>query len=148
VRSSSCSRSDRSGVLDRDDDLKSGYTQMVEVIREYLGARYRISTYDLTSYELLRSLVHAAPEPEQKLVADWLERCDIVKYGGFRATAEDAHGVLESARSLVMATTRAPGSSASGRMPQASASGRFPQASESGSMPLASDSGPAGEEPR
>ena len=35
---------ERSGVLDRDDERKLGYTQMVEVIREYLGARYRIAT--------------------------------------------------------------------------------------------------------
>jgi hypothetical protein len=100
---------DRSGVLDRDDDRKAGYEQMASVIREYLAARYRIVTYDLTTYELMRALAKVAPEQEQKLVEDWLERCDIVKYGGFRATDADAHGVLEAARQLVIQTTRAPG---------------------------------------
>lgn len=114
----------RSGVLDRDDDRKSGYASMVDVIREYLAARYRVVTYDLTTYELMRSLRNIAPEHEQKLVEDWLERCDIVKYGGFRATAADAVGVLESARQLVISTTRAPGASGSA-IPKASASGSF-----------------------
>src|SRR6478609_5727934 len=114
---------DRSGVLDRDDERKAGYANMVEVIREYLGARYRIATYDLTSYELMRSLAHVAPDHEQKLVEEWLERCDIVKYGGFRATDADAHGVLEAARQLVLQTTRALGTA----VPPASASGSFPR---------------------
>lgn len=114
---------DRSGALDRDHHRKTGYEQMVEVIREYLGARYRITTYDLTTYELMRALAKAAPEHEQKLVEEWLERCDIVKYGGFRATDADAHGVLEAARQLVIQTTRVPGT----QFPTASASGSFPR---------------------
>jgi hypothetical protein len=104
---------DRSGVLDRDDDRKTGYAEMVDVIRDYLGARYRVATADLTSAELMRALSAVAPTDERALVEPWLDRCDIVKYGGFRATAEDAHGVLEGARQLVIATTRVPGSSSS-----------------------------------
>jgi hypothetical protein len=121
---------EKSKILDRDDERKDGYAQMVDVIRDYIAARYHIQTSDLTSYEILRALRQsAAPESEQKLIEDWLERCDIVKYGGFKATADDAYGVLEAARQLVIATTRAPSPpspSASGRMPQASESGRFP----------------------
>ena len=52
---------ERSGVLDRDDDRKGGYAEMVEVIREYLGARYRVATLDLTTRELLRRLERVAP---------------------------------------------------------------------------------------
>jgi hypothetical protein len=119
---------EESGILDRADERKHGYEEMVEVIREYIAARYRIQTGDLTSYEILRALRQAAPENEQKLIEQWLERCDIVKYGGFKATADDAHAVNEAARQLVISTTRAPAPtpSASGRMPQASESGRFP----------------------
>jgi hypothetical protein len=124
---------EKSGILDRAGERKEGYAQMVEVLREYIAARYRIDTHDLTSYELMRALRNAAPENEQKLIEDWLERCDIVKYGGFKATADDAHGVLEAARHVVISTTRAPAPtpSASGRMPQASESGRFPPLTDS-----------------
>jgi len=95
---------EKSGVLDRDDDRKRGYQEMVEVIREYLGARYRVATYDLTTFELMNKLAAVAPADERVLVEAWLETCDIVKYGGLRATAETAHGVLDHARELIVAT--------------------------------------------
>ncbi len=98
---------ERSGVLDRDDDRKAGYAEMVEVIRDYLGARYRVATLDLTTSELVRALAKVAPEHERLLVEAWLERCDLVKYGGFRATADDGRAVLADARGLVIATTTA-----------------------------------------
>jgi hypothetical protein len=107
---------EQSGVLDSDDDRKRGYQEMVEVIREYLGARYRVATFDLTSYELMRKLEPVAPPDECALVEAWLERCDIVKYGGLRAARDDAHKVLGDARALVVATQPAvfsPGSSTS-----------------------------------
>jgi len=55
-------------VLERDSDRKDGYAEMVEVIREYLAARYRISTRDLTSSELLRRLEQNAPDDEVVLL--------------------------------------------------------------------------------
>jgi hypothetical protein len=99
---------ERSGVLDRDDDRKTGYAEMVDVIRDYLGARYRVATLDLTTSELMRALAKIAPDDERARIEAWLERCDIVKYGGFRATGEDAAGVLSGARALVIATTALP----------------------------------------
>jgi hypothetical protein len=98
-----------SGVLDRDADRKRGYAEMVDVIREYTGARYRVATLDQTTAEVLKTLQKVAPEDERARIASWLERCDIVKYGGLRATSDDARGVLDSARALVMITTRDPG---------------------------------------
>jgi hypothetical protein len=101
---------EKSGVLDRDDERKAGYADMTGVIREYLGARYRVATLDLTTSELMRSLAKSdAPEDERAQIAVWLERCDIVKYGGFKASGADARAVLDAARTLVITTTRAPG---------------------------------------
>ena len=95
-----------SGVLDRDGDRKAGYAEMAQVIRDYLGARFALATLDLTSAELMRALAGRAPERDRDLVEAWLERCDVVKYGGFRATAVDAQAVLIDACELVMATSR------------------------------------------
>jgi hypothetical protein len=97
---------EQSGRLDRDDERKQAYADMVAIIREYLGGRYRVATLDLTSAELMRTLARVAPENERAQVAEWLERCDIVKYGGLRATAADAHAVLGGARRLILATTQ------------------------------------------
>jgi hypothetical protein len=96
---------EQSGVLDRDDDRKRGYADMVEVIHDYLGARYRLSTGELTTSELLRGLGKRAPAHKLAVVEIWLSRCDLVKYGGQRATAGQAGQVLADARELVIATT-------------------------------------------
>jgi len=98
---------ERSGVLDNDDERKRGYHEMALVIREYLGARYRVATLDLTSHELMIQLAKVAPDEERQLVEAWLERCDLVKYGGLRATADEARRVLDDARALIVSTTKA-----------------------------------------
>jgi hypothetical protein len=100
---------ERSGVLDRDADRKFGYARMVEVIRGYLAARYRMGIHDLTSSELLARLGRHAPPDEVELVRGWLAGCDLVKYGGLRATPAEAGKVLDDARALIVATTATPG---------------------------------------
>jgi hypothetical protein len=94
-----------SGVLDRDDDRKQGYQDMAHVIREYLGSRYRVATYDLTTSELMQQLAPVAPTDERTMIERWLESCDIVKYGGLKAGGVDARRTLEAARELVVATS-------------------------------------------
>ncbi|MBA2544285.1 MAG: hypothetical protein H0V17_31865, partial [Deltaproteobacteria bacterium] len=100
---------EESGILDRDDDRKKGYAQMVEVIREYVGSRH-VATRggDLTTSELMKKLDGSASREERVLIAGWLERCDIVKYGGFKASATDAKKTLEDARALVVTTSQMP----------------------------------------
>nr|MBA3454355.1 hypothetical protein [Deltaproteobacteria bacterium] len=95
-----------SGVLGRDADRKAGYASMVDVIRDYLGARYRVATRDLTSSELMRRLRKVAPDEERELIEKWLDRCDVVKYGGLTASAAEAQAVLDDARALVVTTTQ------------------------------------------
>jgi hypothetical protein len=96
---------EQAGVLDRDADRKTGYAEMVEVIRAYLGARYRIATHDLTSLELLGRLGRLASRDDVEQVSVWLDACDLVKYGGQRATPADAGKALDDARALVVTTT-------------------------------------------
>jgi hypothetical protein len=96
---------EQSGVLDRDAERKTGYAAMVEVIREYLAQRYRLASHDLTSSELLGRLGERAAPGEVALVADWLGDCDLVKYGGLRATPAEAGKALDDARALIVATT-------------------------------------------
>ena len=106
---------ERSGVLDRDRERKAGYAEMVEVIREYLAARYRLATHDLTSSELVGRLAALAPPDEVELIAGWLDGCDLVKYGGRRATPAEAGKVLDDARALIVATTAAAGAAGAPR---------------------------------
>ncbi len=96
---------EQSCVLERDADRKAGYAEMVEVIREYLGVRYRFVVRDLTSSELLRRLAELAPQGELGLVSGWLDGCDLVKYSGRRATPAEAGKALDDARALIVTTT-------------------------------------------
>ncbi len=96
---------EQSGVLARDDDRKLGYAEMVTVIRDYLAARYRFPTAELTTSELMRGLAKRASAADATLVEAWLSRCDLVKYGGMRATEAEANDVLGGAREVVMKTT-------------------------------------------
>jgi hypothetical protein len=97
---------EKSGILDDDDTRKKGYAEMVEVIREYIGSRYRVATLDLTSSELIKKLAKLAPQGERDMIERWLERTDIVKYGGLAATKSDAAKTLDDARHLVISTTK------------------------------------------
>ncbi len=96
---------ERGGALERDDTRKLGYAAMVDAIRDYLAARYRVATAELTTSELLRALAKAAPVAARLHIERWLEGCDVVKYGGLRATAPAASAVLAEARALVIATS-------------------------------------------
>lgn len=40
------------------------------------------------------------------MVESWLERCDLVKYGAYRASTAQANTVLDDARALIVATTQ------------------------------------------
>jgi len=99
---------EQSGVLARDAERKAGYAEMVGVIRDYLGARFRFATTELTSSELMRGLRKRASEADATLVEQWLAHCDLVKYGGARATESEALAVLAGAREVVMKTTAEP----------------------------------------
>ena len=96
---------EQSGVLDRDAERKRGYGELVEVIRGYLGARYRVATLDLTTSELLRQLADVAPADERQMIEGWLASCDLVKYGGLPTTTASGHQALDDARALIVATS-------------------------------------------
>ncbi|HEX3764157.1 MAG TPA: hypothetical protein VHW23_35935 [Kofleriaceae bacterium] len=118
---------ERSGVLDRDAERKAGYADMVGVIREYLAARFRIATSDRTSSELLAELGRVAAPDEVDLVAGWLDGCDRVKYGGWRATPAEAGKALDDARALIVTTTATAGPRAP-RTPHTPPPGAVPEA--------------------
>ncbi|MFT3692546.1 MAG: hypothetical protein QM831_05345 [Kofleriaceae bacterium] len=103
---------EQSGQLAADDKRRGGYAEMTDVIRDYLGARFNVLTTEMTSAELKKALEQKANESEQHLVEDWLDRADVVKYGNFPATRDQAYATLEGARHLIITTTKAQGEAA------------------------------------
>ncbi|HEY0189537.1 MAG TPA: BatD family protein [Kofleriaceae bacterium] len=98
---------EQAGTLDRDADRKLGYARMSAIVRAYLGARYRCAVHDRTSAELLADLAARASAEHRALAGRWIAPTDLIKYGGGRATAAEAHQALADARSLIVATTPA-----------------------------------------
>ena len=96
---------EQAGTLANDDQRRTGYAEMTDVIRDYLGARYHVMTTEMTTAELLRALAGKLDDIHRALVERWLASVDIVKYGNFPATKDEAYEALEGARTLVITTT-------------------------------------------
>jgi hypothetical protein len=96
---------EQAGTLATDDKRRLGYAEMTDVIRDYLGARYHVMTTEMTTSELLRALAGKLDDVHRDLVDRWLASVDIVKYGNFPASRDEAYEALEGARTLVITTT-------------------------------------------
>ncbi|HEY0253365.1 MAG TPA: hypothetical protein VGC41_17645, partial [Kofleriaceae bacterium] len=97
---------EQSGQLADEAKRRGAYADMADVMRDYLGARFGVLTTEMTSSELKKALATKTGEREQTLVDAWLDRADIVKYGNFPATRDEAYATLEGARQLIFSTTR------------------------------------------
>jgi hypothetical protein len=87
------------------EDRKPVYLELSEIVRGYLARRYGFPARDLTTGEI-RTRLAALPDPGEALarIADWLERCDLVKYAKGSATEDEARQALYEARIFVERT--------------------------------------------
>jgi len=95
---------EQAGALTKDTERRSGYAEMTDVVRDYLGARFGVMTGEMTSAELLRALTGKLDDRATALVERWLGRVDLVKYGNFPASRDEAYETLEAARTVVVST--------------------------------------------
>jgi hypothetical protein len=87
-----------------DTDRRAAYREMVEVIRDYLGARFGIDAPELTTRELCQALTFRSADAAG-LTRAWLAECDLVKYANRTATGDEARGILDGACWLVDRTS-------------------------------------------
>jgi hypothetical protein len=73
------------------------------VLRTYVGAEYGLHAPRQTSPEFLASIAAARKftDADRQLLAQFLERCDLIKFARIDATAEDGGRLLESAFGFV-----------------------------------------------
>ena len=99
------------GFLENADN-RPFYFAVSEVIRDYLGARYRFDSLEMTTDELVAELRgHAGRELASFMLTEvesWLSACDLVKFAKISPTAAEARGALESAIRIVTTTRAAP----------------------------------------
>lgn len=70
-----------------------------DILRQYISAQYHLHAPEQTSQEFLEE---AARSPhftgaDKELLADFLERCDLIKFAHVEATSDDSRGLLAQA---------------------------------------------------
>ncbi|HEY4060120.1 MAG TPA: hypothetical protein VGM39_26075 [Kofleriaceae bacterium] len=81
----------------------SWFVELSSIVRRYLEGRYAINAPDLTTEEFLL-VATARPElttEHRALLSAFMERCDRVKFAGYRPDAEESIATLAAARGFV-----------------------------------------------
>jgi hypothetical protein len=81
----------------------SWFVELSSIVRTYLEKRYEIRAPELTTEEFLL-VATARPELREEhrvLLTQFLERCDRVKFAGYRPDAEESLATLAAARGFV-----------------------------------------------
>jgi hypothetical protein len=79
------------------------FVQLSSIVRRYLEMRYEIRAPELTTEEFLQ-VATARPELRSEhrgLLTQFLERCDRVKFAGYRPDADESIATLAAARGFV-----------------------------------------------
>ena len=74
-----------------------------EILRRYVMEQFDLPMTRQTSVEFLNAISSAAnfSEDEKTLLADFLNRCDLIKFARYEATPSDSRLLLDEARQFV-----------------------------------------------
>jgi hypothetical protein len=82
-----------------------------ELIREYIQKRFDVVATQRTTEEFLQTLLQSSIEAlarHRSLLADFLHKCDFVKFAGDSLAVADMESLFQSARRFVLETGEAP----------------------------------------
>ena len=88
--------------IGRDIEKMSPYQfsiRVSDILRKYVTQQYGLPATRQTSIEFLTALAKASPfsTEEQTLLEDFLNRCDLIKFARYEATASDSELLLQEA---------------------------------------------------
>lgn len=96
------------GYLER-GELKPYFVELSELLRVYVGARYRFDSVELTLHELTLALRRFdTPGLDEDELLRLLEEADLVKFAKFTPERSEAEACWSRARALVLATRPPP----------------------------------------
>lgn len=118
--------------------------EVSSVVREYIESRFRIMAAHLTTHEFLSDSL-SSDDPllaaHRPLLAEFMESCDLAKFGGWRLSPQAMEEMLRSARSFVVesaaATPAVPATPAVATTPTAAKSPSVTAREIYGSLPSA-----------
>jgi len=82
------------------------HTEISDVVRRYLELRFRLPALEQTTVEFFEA-VRQSPHmniPEQAILRDFLEHCDLVKFARARPEAPECQNMVAMARRFVEQT--------------------------------------------
>jgi hypothetical protein len=100
------------------------------VVREYIERRFQVMAAHLTTHEFLHDLVlSAAPglAAHRELLGEFLQSCDLAKFGGWNLDVDQMSTMLEGARRFIQSAAAAAAGAPDGAVrAQAAAQGAAP----------------------
>lgn len=89
-------------------DPRTGYDELVGIMRTFATEQYGVPILDRTTDELLRSLSRMMPNDAHTLARRWFARCDLVKYAAERPERDRSDLDLAGGREVILATMEQP----------------------------------------
>jgi hypothetical protein len=79
--------------------------EVSSIVREYIESRFRVMAAHLTTHEFLQSALgsaHPVLAANQSLLVEFLESCDLAKFGGWNLSIHAMETMLQGARRFVV----------------------------------------------
>lgn len=88
-------------------EIKQFYFELSEIIREYLGKRYNISTLERTSSEIMKDLRKLIYEKETiSKIEDFFYETDMVKFAKYIPTKSELNNIVPLSKEIIEKTKR------------------------------------------
>ena len=97
--------------LMRPDSAREFGIAASEVIRNYIEKRFAVIATQRTTEEFLQALLQSSNEAlsrHRALLAEFLQKCDFIKFAGSSLAVTDLESLFQSARGFVLATGEPP----------------------------------------
>jgi hypothetical protein len=101
------------------------------IVREYIERRFHVMAAHLTTHEFLHDLVLSADPAlaaHRDLLGEFLESCDLAKFGGWNLNIDQMSTMLEGARRFIQSAAASASTSVSAAPAAATQAGSAPQA--------------------
>jgi uncharacterized membrane protein len=91
-------------------ELERYHTELSNIVRRYLESRFRLPATEQTTPEFLESMKSAAclDDDQRRLLRDFLEQCDLVKFARITPSAEESRSLATAARRFIEQTALRP----------------------------------------
>lgn len=112
-------RLDAARALIQEGNSRDYSVELSSIVREYIEDAFDIVATHFTTEEFLRHFVQTpvfALVNSQELLGDFLQSCDLAKFGGWHMTAPGMVSMMDSARRFIVESAR-PGAPASQARP-------------------------------